>query len=383
MAGITLSVEDASFSFSDGQITSLPNINASFGRILLVKGVIGSGKTLLLKALANIYQPKTGKLALLDAAGEKLPSCFINSQPEFNFITNSVKDELDLVGADKTPFAEYVGRGINELSGGEQKKLAVRIAMQLPNTSVLLLDEPLDMVDDVESELLASYIYEVSKNKPVIIATHDKHFDKMADEIITLGDTPQTNPILPARQRRCITELALVSLAPIALSVGNGELVCIYGRNGSGKTLFVKGIAGIGIRGYKSSHEWFVPRGERGFCLQFPEQMAFHNTITEEIADWTGINRASEVLDMLGWQGRGNVSPFALSDGERRIMFMFAMLAAKHVCVFDEPFAGFDAHSRAVVASRFYDFCNAGDSILYTANRRADTFYANKIIELK
>ena len=386
---LTLEVKGAHFVFNDGKSLKLPDIQEEFSRLLVVKGHIGSGKTVLLKALAGVYAPSEG---IVQVTGyTPLKNCFVHSQAEFNFVTGTVGDELDFAGVARGPFENFADRNVNEVSGGELKRIAVMMALGADN-DFILLDEPLDMLDDEQAEKIADYIITYANVKPIIVATHDNYFDSMADVIVSMDDVRADR--LPVVLDDNIKEGLHFSVRDFSVQLGErhfpkisfdlhaGELICLYGRNGSGKTLFIREIAGIGGGKYSGTKEWFVEKARRGFCLQFPEQMIFHEKISEEIADIAGTENIETVLTALDWQGRGDASPFSLSDGEKRAMYIVSVLTGKDCCVFDEPFAGLDQASAAFIAHSFCAAGKAGKSIFYTANRRRDILYANTVIKI-
>lgn len=163
------------------------NLSVNFARMVIIKGTVGAGKSTILKMLGGIINNKGGNHIIKDF-DDNIKSCvYIHSQPELNFITGYINDELKLAGInDFTPFEKYLNKTVYELSGGALKKLSLLMAVNYCNGRVILADEPLDMLDDKEAENLASLIIEYSKTAPFIIATHDKHFDNIADIIIEL-----------------------------------------------------------------------------------------------------------------------------------------------------------------------------------------------------
>lgn len=172
-------------SLKAGDNIILDNFSASFkyDRIVLLKGKVGSGKTQILKMLAGLVSP-VGVFTHENRDGV-CPECiFIHSQSEFNFITGYVGDELTFAGLDKSKFPNLSGRSVYDMSGGELKKLSISMALAREGDSVILVDEPLDMLDDVEAGGVAELIIQSSNQRPFIIATHDSHFDDYADVIL-------------------------------------------------------------------------------------------------------------------------------------------------------------------------------------------------------
>ncbi|MDR0454237.1 MAG: energy-coupling factor ABC transporter ATP-binding protein [Deferribacteraceae bacterium] len=399
-----LTLKNALYRFDNTAVLRLPDVSADFEKMLVIKGRIGSGKTMLLKTLGGVVCPSSGEalLSKTEASGKtgQTYGYFVHSQPEFNFVTGTVGDELDFAGISGDAFTPYLKRNVNELSGGELKKIAVMMALAA-SEDVVLLDEPLDMLDDLQCELMAEYIAEKSVEKPVIIATHDGHFDKCADVLIHTDDeTDRTERFIAVPY--CIDRLCernvfsdkLLSVRDFAVCIGDkilskisvdsnaGEIVSLFGMNGSGKTLFARTAGGIGKLNATGGLEWNVEKRLRGFCMQFPEHMAYQETIFQEIADITGRGNAGAVIDALGWRGREDSSPFLLSEGEKRIMYIVAILSCKQYCLFDEPFAGLDTKTAYFIADLMIKARNGGKGIFYTTNRKSHTVYADKVINI-
>lgn len=394
MKRLHLKVKGAQCLFGEaGRAVCLPDVSVDFDNLLVIKGKIGSGKTMLLKTLGGAVKINEGSVSLTEEGSDKeLSGYFVHSQAEFNFVTGLIGNELEFAGIDPKPFSEYLKRDVNELSGGELKRISVMMAIQA-DSNIILFDEPLDMLDDEQSEIMAGYIAEKSKEKPVIVATHDDHFDKYTGNIIRIDSGEEEKPIrrLLSTSVRPRTNLSVTDLSvrvedrvfpEINLTARPGEIVCLYGKNGSGKTLFTRTVAGIGRWEYSGNYEWFVNRGHTGICLQFPEQMAYQEKIEDEIADTAGEENIDAVLDILNWQSRRMDSPFCLSDGEKRTMYLIALLVKNTACVFDEPFAGLDQHSTNFIVDYFYKVRQKGAGIIYTANRMKDTSYADRVIKI-
>ncbi len=185
----TLTFEDVTLKVGSKVILENESFHINFSNILLLKGEIGSGKSSILKACTGINKLSNGNINLYNENNEKINAIYIHSQPEMNFLTGYIKDELRILGIkDFTPFEKYLNKSVYELSGGALKKISLLMALHISNGRVILSDEPLDMLDDIEAENLSKVIIEYSKKTPFIIATHDKHFDNIADGVINLKD---------------------------------------------------------------------------------------------------------------------------------------------------------------------------------------------------
>ncbi len=392
-----LALKNAEYRFDGANIFRLPDLTAGFEKMLVIKGRIGSGKTVLLKTLGGVAGTASGEVSLMKRIGsgraEEAKGYFVHSQPEFNFVTGVVGDELDFAGIPRDLFTPYLKRNVNELSGGELKKLSVMMAL-LASRDVVLFDEPLDMLDDTQCGIMAEYIAEKSAGKPVVIATHDSHFDRYADGVIRIDDKAAEvsgcTQLRPAggygpsllSVENFSTHIEGKEFSKISMESRAGEIVCLFGMNGSGKTLFTRAAAGIGRQDSTGGIGWHIERRLRGFCMQFPEQMVYQETIFQEIADTAGKENTDAVLDVLGWRGREQSSPFSISDGEKRTMYLISLLKSKQYCLFDEPFAGLDAQSASFIVENIIKARNEGKGILYTANRASHTAFADTIIKI-
>jgi putative ABC transport system ATP-binding protein len=186
------------------------------GEFLVVMGPSGSGKTTLLNLLGAIDKPTSGRIFIdgrdITTLGEgeltKLRRHkigfifqFYNLIPALTALENvelpmltagaSRKDTskralqlLETVG-----LAERVGHLPDELSGGEQQRIA--IARALANRpSVILADEPTGDLDTKTGMEVVQILYETSKkeNATVVVVTHDPVITEKADVILQMRD---------------------------------------------------------------------------------------------------------------------------------------------------------------------------------------------------
>lgn len=153
------------------------------------------------------------------------------------------------------------------------------------------------------------------------------------------------------------------------LKIDDGEMVGIIGNTGSGKSTFVRLIAGliksdngkIIIDGDDITNKKFnkkILRRKLGIVFQFPEMQLFEQTVEKDI--FFGLKqykltydekykRAKEALELLGldFERIRDKSPLALSGGEKRKVAVAGILVCKpKYLIFDEPIAGLDCNSR-------------------------------------
>lgn len=153
------------------------------------------------------------------------------------------------------------------------------------------------------------------------------------------------------------------------LKIDDGEMVGIIGNTGSGKSTFVRLIAGliksdsgkIIIDGDDITNKKFnkkILRRKLGIVFQFPEMQLFEQTVEKDI--FFGLKqykltydekckRAKEALELLSldFERIRDKSPLALSGGEKRKVAVAGILVCKpKYLIFDEPIAGLDCNSR-------------------------------------
>ncbi|MDV3167776.1 MAG: ATP-binding cassette domain-containing protein [Candidatus Phytoplasma stylosanthis] len=95
-------------------------------------------------------------------------------------LVRKILRSVDLVGFEK--------RFINELSGGQQQRVAIARAL-IKDTNFILCDEPTGNLDSETSEKIFKLFKEMSKNKLILIVTHDiESAFSFGDRVIEMKD---------------------------------------------------------------------------------------------------------------------------------------------------------------------------------------------------
>ncbi len=154
-----------------------------------------------------------------------------------------------------------------------------------------------------------------------------------------------------------------IVLASVSLTVDRGSIVSLFGRSGSGKTVFLKCVAGILApdRG-EVRFERNQVDGLRGRCSYLFQGNALFDSLTalENVAlpleqttrsNKCAIERASrEALKNLGLEAFANHFPTELSGGmQKRLALARALVTRPELVLFDEPTAGLDPLARNAV----------------------------------
>lgn len=181
--------------------------------LVFILGKSGSGKSTLLNILGGLDKYDSGDLIINEKSTRKFNNkdfdAYRNTYigfifQDFNLLEDySVEKNISLslelqnekVKKDyirdllkKVGLEGFEKRKINELSGGQKQRIAIARAL-IKNPNVILADEPTGNLDSVTGRQIFDLLKELSKEKLIIIVSHDdESADRYADRIIELKD---------------------------------------------------------------------------------------------------------------------------------------------------------------------------------------------------
>lgn len=205
--------------YEDLQVLKGVDLHIKKGEIVSIVGSSGAGKTTLLQILGTLDDPSKTATTSLKINGEnvlniddKALSKFRNLNlgfifqfhqllPEFTalenvcipaFIANKEKKETE---NEAIRLLEYLGLGHrinhkpNELSGGEQQRVAVARAL-INKPAIIFADEPSGNLDTVSAENLHQLFFDLRDEfgQTFVIVTHNEEFANMADRKLVMVD---------------------------------------------------------------------------------------------------------------------------------------------------------------------------------------------------
>ncbi|MGN1195163.1 MAG: ABC transporter ATP-binding protein [Acutalibacteraceae bacterium] len=183
-----LSVDNLSFSFEDGEkLISDFSFTVENGERLCIKAPSGEGKTTLLKLIAGLLSPESGKV---EAEG-KIGMVF---QSDALFPWQTAVENVKNVCDDETARRWLCAFGLknalykkpSELSGGMCRRVAIARAVCY-EPDILLLDEPFKGLDEELKESIMTLIKEHFSDRIVIFTTHDsKEEESFATRTVTI-----------------------------------------------------------------------------------------------------------------------------------------------------------------------------------------------------
>lgn len=195
------------------------DLNINQGEIVSIVGASGAGKTTLLQLLGTLDQPSKHDNTLLEINGINIASLsgnslakFRNEQlgfifqfhqllPEFTalenvcipaYIKGTSQTDAEAMALELLGFLglkERINHKPNELSGGEQQRVAVARAL-INNPSVVFADEPSGNLDSESAKQLHQLFFKLRDRfgQTFVIVTHNHELADMADRKITMSD---------------------------------------------------------------------------------------------------------------------------------------------------------------------------------------------------
>jgi len=189
------------------------------GEIVSIVGASGAGKTTLLQILGTLDKPQLEKTSSLIINNEEVLkmndknlSKFRNTNlgfifqfhqllPEFTalenvcipaFIANKPKNETEAEAKrllDYLGLSERINHKPNQLSGGEQQRVAVARAL-INKPAIIFADEPSGNLDTVSAENLHQLFFKLRDEfgQTFVIVTHNEDFANMADRKLIMSD---------------------------------------------------------------------------------------------------------------------------------------------------------------------------------------------------
>ena len=201
-----------------GELAVLKGISLSIEakEIVSIVGASGAGKTTLLQILGTLDRPDQGQVLIDDtdvfALKDKQISTFRNQKigfifqfhqllPEFSaietvclpaFIAGKSKKEAEDQAKELLSFLKVdhrMNHKPNELSGGEQQRVAVARSL-INNPAVVFADEPSGNLDSKNADDLHKLFFDLRDQfgQTFVIVTHNKQLADMADRKLEIVD---------------------------------------------------------------------------------------------------------------------------------------------------------------------------------------------------
>jgi putative ABC transport system ATP-binding protein len=403
-----------SYGAGGASVEAVHGATGSFARgtIGALVGPSGSGKSTLLRILGGIDAADGG-----DVRVDGVDVAALEGRRRRHYRRNVVAFVSQRAAASLVPHLpvrEQLGRGgrelagrlgldsrldalSHELSGGEQARAALAVALSRA-TPVVLLDEPTAELDGASAALVTDALrHSAHTGRTVVVATHDPGLVALADARVEL-----TAPQLPLaddeRTPRALGPEAIriegvtkryrdtVAVDEATLAVRRGELAILLGRSGSGKSTLLMVAGGWTTADTGLLHTPGTGWQETSYVAQrfglLPELTIAENVgLPFRVAGTEDGGRVADILERLGLEALGGRLPARTSVGQQQRAAIARALVGKPAALLaDEPTSHQDARSAAQVWAALAHACAGGTACLVATNdpeaaRHADTIF--------
>lgn len=208
-----LELKDIRWKLPEGEeILKGINLTVPDGKLTVITGPNGGGKTSLAKIIAGLYTPVSGSILLNN---EDITGCSITErakkgvayafQQPVRFKGITVRDLLELSAEEKLKdekiceilgevglcAKEYMDREADDsLSGGESKRIEIATVLSRKNADMLVFDEPEAGIDLWSFTNLIEAFERLKKEsgRSLLVISHQERIMNIADHIVVIAD---------------------------------------------------------------------------------------------------------------------------------------------------------------------------------------------------
>lgn len=186
----------------------------------------------------------------------------------------------------------------------------------------------------------------------------------------------------------------LNAIEDLSLTLEKGQLVSLLGPSGCGKTTFLRIVAGleratsgdVEIEGERISG----PHPNFAFVFQQPNLMPWRNVLDNVLFPLeirrertrSGVERAKELLDLVGLAGFENRYPAELSGGmQQRVALCRALVHDARLLLMDEPFGALDELKRMEMHDLLLSIrARTQVSVLFVTHSISEAIYLSDVV---
>ena len=207
-----LELQNIVWSLPDGEkIINGINMRAGAGKLTVVTGPNGGGKTSIAKLTAGLYTPDSGHILLdgqditkLDMTQRAKLGIAYAFQSPVHFKGLTVRDLLEISAEEKLDDSkicnylskvglcaqDYMERSVDaSLSGGEIKRIEIATVLARKNARLLVFDEPEAGIDLWSFTILIEVFSRLreERDRAMLVISHQERILDIADEIVVIA----------------------------------------------------------------------------------------------------------------------------------------------------------------------------------------------------
>jgi energy-coupling factor transporter ATP-binding protein EcfA2 len=403
------------------------------GEAVFISGPSGSGKSTLARCLVglipHLYRGEVSGAVWLDGLNTtQTPMWRLSEQaglvfqnPAAQILAPTVEEEiifgLENLGLSRGAIRERLDETLNRfgmdrfrrrapqtLSGGEKQKLALA-AIMAREPPVLVLDEPLSMLDSSAAVELIEHLAALAcQGVTIIVCEHRAEYLSSIGFLRTVemggtaaAELPQAREHQPipvdVRESGFSLEVSNLTvklggrtiLREFSFGAQGGQVIAVVGRNGIGKTTLLRALAGLQSFSGDVSVNGELP--EFGLVFQNADLHLFNATVRDEILfrlPEPDMARYAWLMEMLGLTAYETTPPLLLSEGEKKRVALAAVLmrAPRHGILLDEPALGQDVQHKTRLMDTARMLAAAGMLVLMTTHDLTLAAQADRLLLL-
>ncbi len=359
------------------------------------------------KHTGTVFQNPRSQFFNVDTTSELAFCCENLGMPETEILSR-INNTVERFSIQK-----LIDRNIFYLSGGEKQKIACA-SVDVAQPDIILLDEPSANLDTnsvmslrnlikiwkeqkktiLIAEHRIAYIWDlidravIMKSGTIVKELTREEIDRTTeDDVKNFGlrslkmENPQDIYISHEETPEKIIlkdfQFSYEKKKPVLeieeMSIPAGKIVAVTGRNGLGKTTFLKCLCGLkkcrGRMYYKG--KWYKSRqriNQIFMVMQDVNHQLFSESVLEEVLismNEENENRAREILGLLGLSEFANCHPMALSGGQKqRLSIACAVASEREILLFDEPTSGLDYEHMLLTGEIFRELKKSGKTVI-------------------
>ncbi|HEN6034890.1 TPA: ABC transporter ATP-binding protein [Streptococcus agalactiae] len=358
----------------------------------------------LISTVSSVYQnPKTQFFT--DNSTSELLFSLENlgyQKDDMELILNEVVEALDI--------KHLLNRNVLELSGGEKQIICLASAL-MTNSNVIVLDEPTSNLDLLNIIKVKNVLKTLKKlNKTILISEHRLNYLKdivdtvsiiengkiyrnyTAEEFYNLSEEERkvlnlrslsdikkninrkkefiSNEILEIKKLRyLVKKKEIINIDNLKLY--SGKIYFLIGKNGAGKSTFVKSLVGL----LKTKDDEVFWKEAKFSCknrlrssylvFQNVNSQLFTSSVHEEIELNNEFKKTNDLLSNLYLLNKKDEHPQSLSGGEKqRVSIAAGIASGRKIFIADEPTSGMDYTNMMNVCNLLRDYANKDNVVL-------------------
>ncbi len=188
----------------------------------------------------------------------------------------------------------------------------------------------------------------------------------------------QRRPYLIRKKKLTRADADILSLNVEDLTIPRGAVVAVVGRNGTGKSTFLRCVCGLENECHGTilaDDKVYAGRKRMGLCymvMQDVNHQLFTDSVESEVLLSMKVEdkeKCAKILDFLGLLEFKDKHPMALSGGQKqRVAIASAIAADAEILLFDEPTSGLDYSHMVKVSELLRKLADQGKTILVSTH---------------